>query len=256
MLQELANECINDLPTSLRRLSAVANGGKHTPQVVDYSELTFNKQGIALANRLHDAFNKYGSDKGGLHDYHQLYGQLLSWHGEQPSIMEIGIGSTNLSIPSNMGVNGSPGAALHAFREVLPNASLFGADIDDKIHIAGVKIYQIDQRRYETLAAMAADAATEFDLIIDDGLHAPNANLNTLAMGLTTISNNGAIVIEDIPPRAAEFWAVVAELLAPTSYECILIKMRISYVFVVVRSGSRVLSNLRADNLVDFTSDT
>lgn len=54
------------------------------------------------------------------------------------------------------------------------------------------------------------------DLIVDDGLHAPNANLAVLVFGLEKLSHDGWLVIEDIPERAVPLWEVVAALLADT----------------------------------------
>ena len=57
------------------------------------------------------------------------------------------------------------------------------------------------------------------DLVIDDGLHAPNANLTTLAFGLQKIRKGGAVVIEDIARPALPLWKVVKALLSD-KYQC------------------------------------
>ena len=49
------------------------------------------------------------------------------------NIFEIGLGSINTKIVSNMGKFGKPGASLRAFRDFCPNAIIYGADIDQSI---------------------------------------------------------------------------------------------------------------------------
>ena len=74
-----------------------------------------------ISNLLKKAFDGYGSDKGN-HGYHLIYGQVLSkmnWQ-EPMNILEIGLGTNNPKLISNMSIHGKPGASLRAFRDVVP----------------------------------------------------------------------------------------------------------------------------------------
>ena len=43
------------------------------------------------------------------------------------------MGTNNPNLVSTMGSSGRPGASLYAFKEYLPNAIIYGADIDKDI---------------------------------------------------------------------------------------------------------------------------
>ena len=47
---------------------------------------------------------------------------------------------------------------------------------------------------------------TKFDLIVDDGLHSPSANLSTLINSQSLLSKNGVLVIEDVAERSLPIW--------------------------------------------------
>ncbi len=75
---------------------------------------TFEKDTGDLAK----LFNRYGSDKSSVHNYHLLYAPLLaSRRRDALRVLEIGIGSNNPDVVSSMSATGSPGASLRAFRD-------------------------------------------------------------------------------------------------------------------------------------------
>ena len=87
------------------------------------------------ATTLKRLFDKHGSDKGG-NNYHQVYGTILQTPNTITDILEIGLGTNNADVVSNMrhlGSFASPGGSLRAFGEFLPHAMIFGADIDKRI---------------------------------------------------------------------------------------------------------------------------
>lgn len=57
----------------------------------------------------------------------------------------------------------------------------------------------------------------DLDLIVDDGLHTPNANLAALRFGMERVRVGGSVIIEDIAPAAVPIWQVVGALLPPTT---------------------------------------
>ena len=181
-------------------------------------------------------FAKFGSDKSTGHNYHRLYGEILKNKDDISYVLEIGLGTNNLDVVSNMGTRGVPGASLRAFREYLPNATIFGADIDKRILFQEDRIqtYFVDQTDLTSLEALGKNIPDSIDLIIDDGLHSPNANLAVLTFGLKKLKNHGWLVIEDIPERAVPLWEVVAALL-PDTFASKLLRDEGGLVFAVQR---------------------
>ena len=174
-------------------------------------------------------FDRYGSDKTG-HGYHHLYAAILTDRASIARIFEVGLGTHYGDAVSGMGPGGKPGASLRAFRDFCPNAMVFGADIDRRVLFDEVRIHTsfVDQTRPETFASLAVPDA--FDLVIDDGLHAPDANLATLMYALPKIRDGGWIVIEDISSHAVPLWRTVAALMPYPTY---LLEAGDTYLFAV-----------------------
>jgi hypothetical protein len=55
----------------------------------------------------------------------------------------------------------------------------------------------------------------KFDLVIDDGLHSPTANLNTIISTKGLLSGRGVIVVEDIAERSLDVWYLLTQLGIP-----------------------------------------
>ena len=205
-INKLVKININDLTTNLMSISNFF--GK-----VDIRSVESLKVDKEFRERLKILFNNNGSDKS-VHGYHILYAKLLKEISENPTILEIGIGSNNISIPSNMGEKGFPGASLKVFSEIYPHSEIFGADIDKQIlkNFKNVKMYYLDQNDLKTYNN---DVINEkyFDLIIDDGLHMQSANLNTLIFALERLKPGGVLVIEDITISALNTWHITDGLL-------------------------------------------
>lgn len=219
----LANVC--GLPDKAIRQSvdAFAHGAQHTV--------------------LRDGLISAGSDKAA-HGYHPMYGEIFTKFGDRPvRILEIGLGTNNANLVSTMGASGRPGASIRAFKKYLSTAELFGADIDRDILFSEERIRTafVDQLQPSSFLAMAEDlGCPEFDLIIDDGLHAPTANLNTLAFAINAVAPGGWIVIEDIPPRALPVWDLVPRLVSSDQFETFMLEARDAYVFVAHKRANPV----------------
>ena len=76
-----------------------------------------NVKNIYISNfssnsKLSELMNNYGSDKGGRNDHHNYadYYSEIFYHKRKKikNFLEIGLGSNNTSIPSNMGKDGTP----------------------------------------------------------------------------------------------------------------------------------------------------
>ena len=116
-----------------------------------------------------------------------------------------------------MGANGKPGASLRAFKDVLGEANIYGADYDKDILIEEerIKTFFVAQTKPETFAALEKRIPDQLSLIIDDGLHAPDANIATMTFALEMQKNvpDAWFLIEDIPESAISIWQTVAHLL-------------------------------------------
>jgi SAM-dependent methyltransferase len=192
-----------------------------------------SKESADVLKRLLD---QYGSDKSNFHDYHHVYGRILRDPDSVTALLEIGIGSHHEDVVSNMGEAGKPGASLRAFRDYLPKATIYGADVDRRILFQEdrVKTFFVDQTDLASLEALGEQVGNDFDLIIDDGLHSPNANIAVLAFALTRLKPGGWVVVEDIIGDALPIWQVVASLLPP-EFEPHLISAQGALVFAVRR---------------------
>ena len=213
-------ELLSDSEDAVRALARLAG-----PSVADWP-INLDSDAVALGELL----LKHGSDKSTHHDYHEIYAALLD-RNQQLRILEIGLGSNNWAIQSNMGLNGRPGASLRAFRDWAPNAVLLGADVDRGILFEEERIstFFVDQTDAGSLKALVSQVGSNFDLIIDDGLHLPHANLNTIEALLPLLKPGGTMVIEDIDPVHLHYWHVASGILKNTS----LLERRGGYLFVI-----------------------
>jgi Methyltransferase domain len=170
---------------------------------------------IRLANRkdteLCNIMNNNLSDKGnGHHNYTKLYEHLFGhYRFDKLKILEIGIGSVNPSIPSNMtggelGKIYKPGASIRGWLEYFPNSEIYCCDIDKNIlqfDNERVKSFYFDQTNEKVIhEALSSDLLKDikFDLIIDDGLHVFAINCLVMKYLLPKVKAGGYYIIEDI----------------------------------------------------------
>lgn len=190
---------------------------------------------LTAANKLAMLFNKYGSDKSTTHNYQFLYGKILAEKCSQElDVLEIGIGTNNRRIVSYMQPSEKPGASLRALRDFLPKSRIYGADIDKNVLFQEERIetFFVDQTKPETFKEIPADISSKkFDLIIDDGLHSPNANISTLIFALERLKIGGWLVIEDIGKASLPIWNVVLGLL-PVRFNVFLCEAENGFLFV------------------------
>ena len=181
------------------------------------------------------SFTEYGSDKATRHNYHIIYRHLLQDKSKIDRILEIGIGSNNYQdIVHSMGREGKPGASLFAFRDFLPNAQVFGADIDKRVLFEDdrIKTFYVDQTNLDTFDELGRNVGDEFDLIIDDGLHVPNTNIAVLLFSIDRLKKGGWLVIEDIGANRLPLWQVVSHLL-PGNFKPHIIQTKACLVFAI-----------------------
>jgi hypothetical protein len=206
--------------------------------IVTAEKFCLNREAMAAAVQLKHCLDKYGSDKATYHDHHCIYGPILKNPGSVTAVLEIGLGTNNEDVVSNMGPAGSPGASLRAFRDFLPKARIYGADIDRRILFSEDRIetFFADQTDMNSFDALSKNVGADFDLIIDDGLHSPNANIAVLVFAFDKLKPGGWFVVEDIPNSALPVWQVIAALL-PAEYKSHLVSAKRGVVFLVERNG-------------------
>lgn len=232
---ELTYRSANVFPSQIERLFEVLHPKLRGVQALDL-KIQRDNASLFLAN----LFESHGSDKA-LHGYQYIYSALLSELVEQKDkddvrLLEIGLGTNNPSLISTMGTGGSPGASLRAFRDWSPVMRVFGADVDQSILFSDehIRTAYVDQLQPETFHQMCSSLDCEsFDVVIDDGLHNPEANLNTLVWALASVRPGGFIIIEDIPERTTSIWRLVSRLLASSGTPSLLFRADTSHMFIV-----------------------
>ncbi|MFM0249787.1 hypothetical protein [Paraburkholderia sediminicola] len=230
----LTIQAINQIFPFLSALSASANGKVIQMQNIE----NFPKTDIEIkaVSDLKILLDKYGSDKATHHNYHNLYGVILKNRRDVRSIFEIGLGTNNPNVISNMVGRGKPGASLRAFRDYCEVADVYGADIDKGVlfNENRIKTFYVDQTDPKTFEDLSDSIPDDIYLMIDDGLHSPNANIESLKFGLKKIMVGGWVVIEDIVPEAMPVWEVVAAIL-PDRFRSYLFKAEGALAFAVER---------------------
>ena len=190
-------------------------------------------------NYLSDLFNNYGSDKSRIHNYHFIYqpiiDKLISNFNEL-FICEIGLGSNNIDTLSNMGILGSPGASARALKNYHQKIKFIGGDIDKRVlfqenRIRTKFVDQLDIKSLEDFLSMEKN----INMIIDDGLHTNQSNINFLgcALSLHGKSKDNWIIIEDISFQQTLVWEYISSYLS-IKYKVWLIKTRNSLMFVLL----------------------
>ena len=171
-----------------------------------YEETKFSYITNSNSNsKLTELMNYYGSDKGGKnnhHNYADFYSEIFFHRrNEIKSFLEIGLGTNNVNLPSNMGIDGVPLASLRAWRDYFKNAQVYGADIDKSIlkNEERIKTFFVDQTNPESIKKLFNSIGElKFDIILEDGLHEYNANICFFENSIDYLKNNGIYIIEDI----------------------------------------------------------
>jgi hypothetical protein len=158
---------------------------------------------------------EYGSDKGNAnittswHNYTTVYYALFKGLQEKHlRVFELGLGTNNIKLPSNMGSGGKPGASLRGWAKFFPNAQVYGADIDRDILFTEDRIqtYYCNQLDPKSIAALwvNSELSDSFDIIIEDGLHEYAANKCFFENSIHKLKQGGYYITEDISNSTAK----------------------------------------------------
>ena len=168
--------------------------------------LTFDE---TIATPLCSIMGHNKSDKGhsdiqsSWHNYTTVYYSLFKDMQDKPlRLFELGLGTNNPAIPSNMGVGGRPGASLYGWSEFFPFSTIYGADIDRDIlfQTDRIRTFFCDQTNPTIIQELwnQPELHDTFDIIIEDGLHTFEANVCFFEHSIHKVKPNGYYIIEDI----------------------------------------------------------
>jgi hypothetical protein len=151
---------------------------------------------------LQEIINKFGSDKN-LSGYTPTYTELFEpIRDNQMNLLEIGIGTIIRGAQSSMSntqiQNYKPGASLRAWKEYFSYSFIYGGDIQEDTQFTEDRIqtFLFDSTNKEECDTTLKDM--QFDIIIDDGWHKWEAQLNTITNLFARVKVGGYYVIEDI----------------------------------------------------------
>jgi hypothetical protein len=118
----------------------------------------------------------------------------------------------------------SSGASLRAMERYFSNAYLWGVDIDKETFFKTERINHlgwIDQLKFETMRKFNSDTNAKFDLIVDDGWHHPQSQINSLVAFLPFLSERGVYILEDIVHNQYEKnYSLIIKILEKKNFNC------------------------------------
>jgi hypothetical protein len=223
---------------------------RHAPQVRGFggvggaSSLVNKLENVNLLARtqLCKIMLRHGSDKSHFHDYTVVYSALFKAISDAPlRIFELGLGSNNPEVPSNMGNTGIPGASLRGWREYFPQALVYGADIDRGILFqeSRIKTFHCDQLDPAAIRGLWThpEMREGADIIIEDGLHTVEGNISFLEGSLDHLVPGGIYAVEDIDSDDIERWYGLLEGVYSKRYP------DFDFAFAVLPTDSGLLDN-------------
>jgi FkbM family methyltransferase len=153
---------------------------------------------------LYKYIEKYGTDKiesGYCNYYEQLFAIVRD---KVRHVLEVGIGSFDNTVESNFcGVaqkhpQYKPGGSLRVWRDYFKNAKIYGIDIAEDCNFIENRIqtFIFDSRnKFECDKNLHN---LKFDIIIDDGLHIADAQIDTITNLFGKLKVGGLYIIEDV----------------------------------------------------------
>jgi hypothetical protein len=157
--------------------------------------------------QLSTLFAMYMSDKD-RNGYSSLYNALFLHMKDSPiKLLEVGIGTmipgAHSSMKGYMPDHYQPGASLRAWRDFFARGEIHGMDIapDCMFSENRVATHLCDSTNSESCQAwIEAHPDVSFDVIIDDGSHWDQHQLQTLENLFPLVKTGGFYVIEDVVP--------------------------------------------------------
>ena len=130
---------------------------------------------------------KYGCDKfGAKHSYSRWYWDTFQDRRETiRKVVEIVVGE---------------GASLYMWREFFPNATIYGADIEQRRVFCDerIMVYLCDQRKDADVQQLIQHTGPDIDLLIDDGSHNAIDQVDTFLAAMPLLAPGATYVVEDV----------------------------------------------------------
>jgi hypothetical protein len=165
-----------------------------------------------MTSTLAECFARHHTDKGA-NGYTAAYEARLGPIRHEPlTLLEVGVGTVTPDVLSSMRYvypNGHPyrpGGSLRAWRDWMPNATIIGGDVQPDCVFTEDRI---DVRLFDSTDWAACDAALgplQFDVIVDDGLHTREAQVQTLHNLWYRLRPGGWYFLEDVHPPLYDDW--------------------------------------------------
>ena len=143
---------------------------------------------------------KYGTDKCPeiSNSYTPFYYELLKDRRTSiKKVLEVGIGSKKtMKYPKHY----TTGASLRMWRDYLPNAQIYGADILPETMFMDERIetFLCDQTSKVDLENLIQKTGSDIDLFIDDGLHTRRSQIFLCKVIMPILKKNVIYIIEDV----------------------------------------------------------
>ena len=144
---------------------------------------------------LRKCFDDHNCDKGFKHKYEKVYEHdFVKLKNKEINILEIGVDT---------------GASLGAWYDYFPKANIYGLDLFVRNTLEDLEYFKKDRiyglKSDSTKPSSKFDVAkawkdVKFDIIIDDGMHTPEANMKTFQNFFPFLKKGGNYYIEDVFP--------------------------------------------------------
>jgi hypothetical protein len=131
-----------------------------------------------------DTVDTIGTDKNTTHSYIDFYEKNLSkYQNKNVSLLEIGVNS---------------GGSLYLWGKYFENGSVLGLDIVDKVKNQWKALVNTKYLIHDAYDPNVVNSLQNFDIIIDDGPHTLESQIQCIKYYLPKLNNDGIMIIEDI----------------------------------------------------------
>ena len=149
--------------------------------------------------KLEELLQKHGSDKATMHDYWRVYEKVFAASQDgRGIILEVGMGTNNPLIPSNMGGYFTPGGSLRAWQAYFSNFEILGADIDREILFAEGRINTI---LWATVTGFLCTLAFNFILIKNFGIEGAAVSTSITFLGIFFFIYIALLIVGALPSK-------------------------------------------------------
>lgn len=138
-----------------------------------------------MGKSFRDIGRSTGTDKVTHHGYHRFYPFFLELMRDQPiTMLEIGTQKNK---------------SLRLWEQYFPHATIYGVDIGNGFKFARGEVFKGDQGDRAFLETVMHNIGKRVELIVDDGSHKPEHQLDTFILLFDQLLKDGGIyIIEDI----------------------------------------------------------